>query len=203
MSYSSQSSKVNSLTTRHLTSSGGGFIFYYMNDTRPVWLLDIDGVINAVAKKPDINTWPRETWHSVDVVASDGFAYPILYSTGVTDFIREMSQRVDIRWHTTWQVDALSLGEKLGLPVFPVASAPEFRSVAVRFSSVWWKIGAAERVVFDEERKLIWTDDDLWSEARNVEHIATNNCLVAPPTNTGLLKKHLNHILEWLDALGF
>jgi len=91
--------------------------------TPPVWLLDVDGVINAATIKPPTYVWPADAWIKTKVLGlTVHVAQPVL------DFIREVHElgRVEIRWHTTWQLDAPAFGEVLGLPTFPVADAPEW-----------------------------------------------------------------------------
>lgn len=163
--------------------------------TKPVWLLDVDGVVNAVASKGDPNVWPKENWKSTRCEALNGI-WPILYSQDVVDFINKMSERVEIRWHTTWQENAVSsLAPKLGIVRLEVAYAPEFHDS--RFA--WWKIPAAERVVFEEERPLIWTDDDIAFEKRKLEHIETkDSVLISPRTSIGLIPKQLKLIEEFV-----
>jgi hypothetical protein len=171
---------------------------------RPVWLLDIDGVINAVSRDPDKNVWPAESWQRTVASAMNG-DWPILFSEYVRDFINEMVERVEIRWHTTWQHAALGFAEAVGIVELPVQDAPEYHSntwIGDRhgYTNRWWKIGAAERVVQEEERKLIWTDDDISFEFRSLSHFESGNLFIAPPTHTGLTQKNLRAIREYVDA---
>jgi hypothetical protein len=116
-----------------------------------------------------------------------------------------MAERVEIRWHTTWQNAALGFAEAVGIVELPVQDAPEFHAdtwIGQRNGYVnrWWKIGAAERVVQEEGRKLIWTDDDIDFEQHNVGHFEASNLFVSPPTHTGLTKKNLRAIQEYVDG---
>lgn len=182
-----------------------------MPDT-PVWLLDVDGVINAISKNPDGSVWPRDRWTKTEAV-SGGTAWPILAAQPVLDFIAKTheSGRAEVRWHTTWQQDALALGAQLGLPEFAVQDCPEFyperqlvagaAPVAVR--GTWWKLPAAERVVGEEGRPLIWTDDDIRSELEwrgrdRSLHALGRVLTVSPPTHVGLTPKHLRLIDEFI-----
>lgn len=174
--------------------------------SKPVWLLDIDGVINAVAKRGDPNVWPADSWLST-VASANGSIWPILFSAHVRDFINEMaaSGQVDVRWHTTWQKQALHFAQAVGIVELEVQDCPEFQQdawIGARhgYSNRWWKIGAAERVVLDEQRRLIWTDDDLLWEANNVAHFRKDNLFIAPHTNLGLTNKALSSIREFVDA---
>jgi hypothetical protein len=187
-----------------------------MLNTTPVWLLDVDGVINAIGTKPDPSVWPRDTWSHTRVSVTDGSSWPILTASPVIDFLRAAhdSGAVEIRWHTTWQSDAPKvLAPLLGLPDWPVHPCPEFHGAvnAVGGSSVgpgaWWKLPAALRVVHDENRRLIWTDDDLHMESFSRNglggltlggHPAGSTLLVSPHVRLGLTKKHLTQITEFI-----
>lgn len=167
---------------------------------KPVWLLDVDGVLNAVAEKGDPNVWPQDHWLRTEAVEDSGIG-PILYSTDVRDFIVEMASRVEIRWHTTWQELTLTLAETIGLPEFAIAEAPEFRDYGESSRKHrWWKLGAVERVVKEEKRNLIWTDDDIYSEMPSIRPLTTGNLFLNPNPYTGLAKKHLTAIRKYVDA---
>lgn len=120
---------------------------------RPVWLLDIDGVINASSKRH----WPEDRWKQVTVAG-----YKINTNLDLVDEIRRIhgTGRVEILWHTTWQEEALDVGDALGLPTFHVCPAPEYTDSSFHNLRDWWKLPAAVRVLA-QGRSLIWTDDDI------------------------------------------
>jgi len=181
----------------------------------PVWLLDIDGVINACTNKPDRTVWPADDWRT-DRVNASGHHFPITWSRQVVDFIRNAhdSGLVEIRWHTTWQHEAQAVADLTGLPKFDVAHAPEFlaynqiapASEAERIREgrprpPWWKLPAAERVMRDEARPLIWTDDDItWSTQAGLRAHAPV-LLVSPDERTGLTKRQLRKISDFIADL--
>lgn len=161
----------------------------------PVVLLDVDGVLNAVTRD-NPSTFPDETW-SVDICR--GFA--IRWSTVVRDFILELHELAEVRWHTTWQNEAKLISDALGLPMFPVADAPEIFAYK---SLGWWKMGAALRVVNEEGRDLIWLDDDL--SRRERETFSQNRergqaFLVRPNTLTGLNQANIDGIRGFLSRV--
>lgn len=173
----------------------------------PVWLLDIDGVINAATLgEPPTHAWPADDW--VDTKA-DGEArvWRMLAARPVLDFIREVhaAGRAEIRWHTTWQERAANVARALDLPEFPVQYAPEFLDVeeALRHDQ-WWKLPAAQRVVTDEGRALLWTDDDadwdLTAEQRTALEVAGRVLIVSPSSLVGLCRRHLRAIDEFLGG---
>ena len=178
----------------------------------PVWLLDVDGVINAVARRPDTDVWPPQAWSARRVTALDGRTWPILTAQPVLDFLCAVhgAGRAEIRWHTTWQRSAVArLGPALDLPEWPVAEAPEFTRFedsgydAGTSLDQWWKSGAAERVLGQEGRRLVWTDDDL-AAGRSlpaVQRVLAHDsvCLLSPRPDAGLSPADLAVIEQFLD----
>lgn len=173
--------------------------------TRPVWLLDVDGVVNAIATKPDRTVWPAVAWIRTTAEAQ-GSDWPILAARPVLDLIREVHEQglAEIRWHTTWREHAVkNLAPALDLPEFPVQDDLDVDSftenedgcVAYR----WWKVPAAQHVVQVEKRRLIWTDDDLNSNRRELDPFA-DHLLICPQTRLGLTPKHLRKIREHLGV---
>ena len=189
-----------------------------MTDQRPVWLLDIDGVINAVSRNFPTHVWPEEVWQQKRIANAMG-NFPITWAQPVIDFLRDTHERgrAEIRWHTTWQEEAQLVADLTGLPVFPVADAPEFRNGSADAAAwiaaggrpgrePWWKLGAAMRVVEQEGRSLVWTDDDigdaLWGADRiNVGTDGAPALLVCPDHRTGLIRRDLDVIDTFLHDL--
>lgn len=150
---------------------------------KPGWLLDIDGVINAIGLIDFRTKWPDDEW-IVTQLGPHEHQYPFRVAPSVRDFIGEMyAAGVDIRWHTTWQEGAEVAAEYLGLPTFPVHPAPEFRDWRYREAHGrqlgWWKLPSARRLLLDEEpdRPWIWTDDDLVSPLiQSIDPIFNDTC---------------------------
>jgi hypothetical protein len=179
-----------------------------MTQPPPVWLLDIDGVINAISTRPDRKVWPVDQWVTGTATA-DGIDWPILAAQPVLDFVREAheSGRAEVRWHTTWQHDAGNLAKLLNLPDFAVQECPEFAEREQRLAGLsptavgsgWWKYPAAERVVRIEGRALVWSDDDAEWELRahhNGDGLSrfAPTLIGSPRTHIGLTRKHLRDI---------
>jgi len=168
----------------------------------PVWLLDIDGVINACTRNPDKNVWPADQWRRDRVNG-----YPILVAQPVLDFVTRVHKDglAEVRWHTTWQKDAALIEEAFGLPSLPVQDCPEFATAHT--SERWWKLPAAERLVMEEGRALVWTDDDIDysisgkdAGALGVMRQAQRILAISPSDMTGLTPKHLRQIDEFLGG---
>lgn len=173
---------------------------------KPVWLLDIDGVLNATATNIP-STWPGSSWHRVHI---DGFQ--ITWSDKVVDFLKHVDAEglAEIRWHTTWQERALDVGEAMGLPEFPVQEAPEWPPTGEKVADwiraarpSWWKYGAAEQVLTVEKRPLLWTDDDIWSSLNAIRRQMLKKLgsvkMISPECIWGLQPGHLRDISRWLQ----
>lgn len=178
-------------------------------DARPVWLLDVDGVLNAATPFPERDAWPE--WSSGWAVAA-GSRWPIRWAPPVVTAIRHVIEHglADVRWLTTWLDDANeSLGPLLGLPALPVVPRPADRQAAAHgflgsraggFGG-WWKLAAA-RALLDPQphRPLVWTDDDLvwepdavaWAEGRQAPTL-----LIAPETDVGLTAESLAAVVAF------
>lgn len=165
----------------------------------PVWLLDIDGVLNAVGGRNVFrNKWPESLWLESEYTVHGSGPYRVVVAQPVVDFINLVHGQglVEVRWHTTWQHDALRLGEWLKLPSFPVHPAPEYLAT---FKRGWWKLPGAYRVT-KENRSLIWTDDDIRYEIRpNNQLYQPSNLIISPDDRYGLSPDDLDKIKTFLE----
>jgi hypothetical protein len=116
---------------------------------KPVWLLDVDGVVNAFDPR-----WEREPLHQ-DVVDEHGRTFLICWAPELLERIRALidAEAVEVRWASTWCGWTEGLERAFGLPALPSAFAvPDGRYVGdVKLAAV--------RAVLAEGRRLIWTDD--------------------------------------------
>jgi hypothetical protein len=136
---------------------------------RPIWYLDVDGVINMV--RPALPEYrpadvPQVCWCNRIVNG-----YSITWDTRVISAINELHRtgRVEICWLTTWESDAAQL-------LAPALEFDEFRTptTAQRLlpaaRSSWWKWESVKHHAAEDrhdERAIIWTDDEL-GDAREV-----------------------------------
>lgn len=186
----------------------------------PVWLLDFDGVINAISNKPPRHVWDKEEWRTG--VASDGAGHEwkILAANPVLNFIRTTHETglAEIRWLTTWQDKGnTTLAPLLDLPTFPVMGKTEYNQhmstdIPLGYGSSpnitgWWKLRSAVTVLENEGRRLVWTDDDIRHEnfGRRLQpvpqYVAMGKALlVSPQTSLGLSRKQLTEIETFLTA---
>lgn len=178
----------------------------------PVWLLDIDGVLNAGGIDASVfkTKWPKATWLETRMrveldppweFANNGPVH-LAVAEPVRDFIVKVHEAglATIRWHTTWRDAAQQLAQWLTLPTFPVQWAPEYYAG----QRSWWKVPAAVRVVKEEGRRLLWTDDDL-ARRRFVikrdhpEIYNPTNLIVSPSDRFGLSPNELQRIWNYLE----
>lgn len=158
----------------------------------PIWLLDVDGVLNAVCHEPDFYIW--DDWQ---VTRAMGF--PITYSPTVVESISRWHNAgvVEVRWLTTWEDHAnMDLDINFDVEEFGVAGYmrdfPDAR---------WWKLPIAQKT-WAEGRPIVWTDDDIrWDNEASqwVKSLDRDRMLaISPNTKTGLLPRHLKTIEEFL-----
>lgn len=165
---------------------------------KPILLLDVDGVINACTPFPDHSAWRELGTREAIWWRQKVNGYWIMAARPVLDFLTELhlKDRVEIRWHTTWQHNAQMIADAFELPTFPVAEAPEHDPTRWSYGPEWWKLGAARRVLKEEQRPLIWLDDDQVTDRFRVDELRRHGkCLfIAPNSQTGLCPRHLRRI---------
>ena len=171
----------------------------------PVWLLDIDGVVNALARGPVRGSWAPNDWVQTvihaEVPGHGLMALPILAARPVLDFVTDVvrSGAAEVRWHSTWRGAAVTdFAPALGLPPIPISVAPEWID---RPHAGWWKLPAAQRVVA-AGRRLVWTDDDLRVLGGDVGGLDVHSdaLLIGPEPNGGLTADDLDRIAGFLRA---
>lgn len=175
----------------------------------PLWLLDVDGVVNAVSFDVP-QTWPADQWVcrtvSAPVEGQGMVALPIRAAKPVLDFLTRVheSAAAQICWHSTWRTAAVSdLAPALGLPRFAISIAPEWSEAP---HEGWWKLPAAERAAVGD-RHLLWTDDDITGFLRSDRAIAKRltalalrpgTMLLSPDRTSGLAPADLGRISSFL-----
>jgi len=158
---------------------------------RPVWLLDVDGVLNVT--RPG---WGGAPLHKLLWSNSDKRSYPIRWSPALLDRIRALhnSGAVELRWCTTWCPDANRLEELWRLPRLRRALDAD---PMPRGSACWPLKLAAARAVLAQGRRLIWTDDEAVPPEGPVRAELTAGgraLLIAPRANRGLRPADLEEI---------
>ena len=155
---------------------------------RPVWLLDVDGVLNA----------SRPGWGKPPVTRvayADGLGYKIRFAVGLCTWLRRLHAggRVDIRWATTWVDEIDQIEKAMRLPSWPCAfslKAPEADGDVEKYR-------AAIRVVEVERRPLIWTDDAAIPADGSLAYAR----LTAPGVPLHIARPQLNRGLQPADLV--
>jgi hypothetical protein len=156
--------------------------------SKPLLLLDVDGVFNPFAFRPGVVP-PGFTEHTLD-------GYRVLLNPRHGEWLAPFAMRFEFAWATTWEHRANDLIAPLvGLPTdLPVIAFGE----AERRGD--WKLPAVTAFVGD--RPLAWIDDDLgrdaegWARARAVPTIL----LRADPA-VGLARRHIKALERFADRL--
>lgn len=152
----------------------------------PVWLLDVDGVINV--SRPE---WPEvSTAHA----HAAGHRYRMRWAPALVDRIRTLHQSgvVEVCWCTTWCAYAHELERLFALPPLGRAFVDEINGGVASIAKL-----AAARQVLADGRSLIWTDDTEVPPYGDVhdELVATGRALlIRPRGSVGLQPVHLDCI---------
>lgn len=161
--------------------------------TKPIWLLDVDGVLNALGTPH----WDDESKR--EQIATDNGTFWITWSPQLMESIKKVADLgVEIRWLTTWGHEANKrLSGLFDLPEFPVEATTN--SGYTRSYDWHWKYRAAQKVVI-EKRPIIWTDDDAWDDdmKRQYRGFCEDNSIpvlmLQPDLYHGLTPHHLLQI---------
>jgi hypothetical protein len=155
----------------------------------PVWLLDVDGVVNAF----------RAGWYGAPSIVqvysvADAYDYRIRYEPRLVEAIRRIhvSGRAEVTWCSTWCSDAAALEHAFALPALPRAFDEPVTGPAASQA----KLAAARRVI-TSGRRLIWTDDvEVDRHAGVAAPWVTDGraLLISPNATRGLRSQHLRRI---------
>lgn len=159
---------------------------------KPVWLLDVDGVINALM--------PHRSHHQAWVADHLGREFLIRFDPRIITQIIQLTEIVDIHWCTTWGEDAVSyLSPALGLPTFPVEDPKrDYESLVAGLG--WWKYWR-----FLESRSYlfptVWTDDDIPDDLMHHHRSDPDSLIIRTNPYNGLSLENLQQIESWVQSL--
>lgn len=133
-----------------------GAIEQWETHVRPVWLLDVDGVLNA--RQPG---WSAAPFHATVYSHHDRNEYRLRWAPALLDRVRQVHRTgaAEIRWCTTWCPEIDVIEREMRLPSFP--SALPCNGPLPKGSKTWFMKLEAARAVLREGRRLIWTDDEI------------------------------------------
>lgn len=179
--------------------------------TAPVWLLDFDGVINAISKRGDRNVWDDWEFARIDHPQEAGHSLPLLWSPTVVQVVSDaVDAGVNVVWLSTWREDTRILPTVIdGLPELPWWDEQTLIEAGHRLDPLnvlhqRWKAQVAMAMVPDGA-PLLWTDDNLdfgivrLAERTWLSKRPGGSTTVVPHETIGLSKKNVRVIREWLD----
>lgn len=182
---------------------------------RPLVLLDVDGVLNAVSRDPDPTAW--QDWRTGTAPAR-GRDWRVLWSPSVVEAVHGWLEVAEVQWLTTWGHEANDgLRDLLGLPELPVAGTDDGTvghgsgpaevladvtpAAPDALTGTWWKFDVARGIATAQpDRRIAWIDDDLAGhDAVRAWMAAAGDALcLAPRPQTGLRPDDLEVIGWWL-----
>lgn len=153
----------------------------------PVWLLDVDGVINA--SRPGWSAPPRKGY-----AYAGAHEYRLRWAPALIQRIRDLHKAgaVEVRWCTTWCAYADQLERLWALPPLGRAFTDDINGHAASVAKL-----AAARQVLAGGRRLVWTDDTevpLFGDVHDDLTAAGRALLIRPRGSTGLQPDHLDQI---------
>lgn len=191
--------------------------------SRPLVLLDVDGVLNAIPRFGDLGAWESARTGEADAAGS---RFRITWSPAVVEAVRSWREVADVQWLTTWGHDAnLSLRHLVGLPELAVAGTYDDQAGSAGLEGIpdsdarpgahadvapaardpltgrWWKFDVVRLLVRAEPRRRIaWLDDDLagQDDIRGWMRREVPCLLVAPEPAYGLTAAHLDSVDTFL-----
>ncbi|HEY3758688.1 MAG TPA: HAD domain-containing protein [Solirubrobacteraceae bacterium] len=168
--------------------------------TRPLLLLDIDGVVSLFGFSP--HAPPAGSFHWIDGI-------PHFLSSTAAAHLLALSEIFELVWCSGWEERANEyLPTLLGLPAeLPyLRFAPAVRATSglagggvERSTRGHWKLEAID--AYAGERALAWIDDCLdeachaWAAAR-----AAPTLLVQTQANIGIAAEHVDELRRWATA---
>lgn len=167
----------------------------------PVWLLDVDGVLNATSK-PGWHAPPTRRY-----AYANGAEFSMRWAPSLLDRIRTLirTEQVEVRWATSWIGYTAQLERMFGLPplidAFRLDPALLAGTEERRQATEANKRAAALEIV-RSGRRLLWTDDDaIWPNGPERDELtAAGALLIAPDERRGLQPDHLDAIDAWLQV---
>lgn len=174
--------------------------------SKPVVLLDVDGVVN-IFRTSGTQLWTEcevaYVEHTGDRNKRPGYTVHIAKQT--IKFLNALkdSDLVHVIWLTTWVHNAQRLTD-LGIPEFPYLKRPEGADGEDGFMG-WWKTAVAKELVARLEDKVpvLWIDDEHSYQRPDALHWAlTSNRrieLLNPNPYVGLNTDYYTKISDWVE----
>lgn len=169
------------------------------DDPRPLLLMDVDGVLNAINGSQNRKTYVIET-----IIGSDGGRYTVRLNRKLPGFLDELTNHFLPVWATMWDDDAnVHLSPLLGLPSLPVLPCADngWKCNGTFRDGLHHKVDVIEASV--DERPFAWVDDEIgeadfkWATER-----LTPSFLVPVDPRMGLQRHHVDRLIAWAEEIG-
>lgn len=159
----------------------------------PVWLLDVDGVLNCT--RPN---WGERPWEAV--VHVDGVPYKLRWSRKLIKRMLALydAGKVEIRWCTTWCPIAELVEKPMRLPAFQrafLSCLPGRKWDDVKLEAARDVLAAGRRLVWTDDTSIPTGDSDLDAAAQ-----AGQALLISPKSRTGLTPDQMDAIERFVKA---
>lgn len=158
-----------------------------MENVKPVWLLDVDGVINV----DRIGEW--DTTFATGRAVADGESYRMRWVPEVVDFIRDTAEagRVRVVWCTTWCPYTAVLEALWDLPKLDTAWSEGLYGRYARKAK-----RDTAKLYADHGVPVIWTDDDDVTDA----DLIPGGLAIQPDHRYGLTPGDLTKIRRFIEV---
>lgn len=178
--------------------------------SRPLWFLDIDGVINSwdPPKAHMIHSFGEYKRYNLKL--EDGNVYPLWWNQNVIDFINDINRSglAEVVWLTTWVHEAqTAFAPLVGLDHFPAIE--DMDGTLLNWSMDWWKWRRVRDFLGDNEenRAVVWTDDELSRQVKDAfryryDYQGGRSKLISVQRTPGLRTADMNGIREFLENVG-
>lgn len=177
-----------------------------MSDNTPIWLLDVDGVLN-----------PFSSYLPSHYTVGSAARYPgeranrVSWDPTIIGRIKQLHEddAVEIQWLTTWGAGANGeLRELFGFDRFELAADPPswawrgWSSYSNKPHPQWWKLGAVKQLLDkDPSRRVVWTDDEIGLEPDALDLVKTSNVFaVSPAPQEGLSLTDMSRIEQFVKG---
>lgn len=165
----------------------------------PVWLLDVDGVLNAFSR-PGWSAPPARG----DAYA-DGLQFTLRWAPALLTEVRGLlaSDTVEVRWATSWVSYIDQITRTMSLPELPLAFTLPAELTAATSALHDATVAAKRRAALDvvgSGRRLLWTDDDaIWPPGPERTYLeGAGALLIVPDARRGLQPDDLDAIRAWI-----